>query len=118
MEEKSGFVKLFGEYPMVKVIDFLITYREFDYPLSEIAENSDVAWSTIHTFFPQLVASGLVKETRQIGRAKLYKLDTGNPIAQELISLDNKLIKAMSDHAAEDIKVPSQPARKAAAKSS
>lgn len=95
MDEKTGFVKLFGEYPLVKVIDFLVTYREFDYSLSEIAENSGVAWSTIHTFFPQFVATGLVKETRQIGRAKLYKLNTENLIAQELISLDNKLIRIL-----------------------
>ncbi|MBI2080013.1 hypothetical protein HYT84_04560 [Candidatus Micrarchaeota archaeon] len=40
-EEKSGFIKLFGDYPAVRVIDFLITFREYDYPLTEIAENSN-----------------------------------------------------------------------------
>lgn len=96
-EEKSSFVKLFGDYPAIRVIDFLLTFREFDYPLTEIAENSGVAWSTIHAFFPEFVQLGIVKETRQIGRAKLYKLNIVSPIVKELISLDNKLIHELAE---------------------
>ena len=97
MEEESAFVKLFGDYPAVRVIDFLITFREFDYPLTEIAENSNVAWSTIHSFFPNLVNIGIVKQTRKIGRAKLYKLNIENPLVEELIVLDNRLIKELAN---------------------
>lgn len=96
MEEKSSFVRLFGDYPAVRVIDFLITYREFDYPLTEIAENSGVAWSTIHSFFPEMVKQGLVTETRRIGRARLFKLNKENQIVKELIVLDNKLIHELA----------------------
>lgn len=96
-EEKSPFLRLFGDYPIVRVIDFLLTYREFDYPLTEIAENSGVAWSTLHTFFPELVKIGIAKPTRQIGRAKLFKLNTKSKIVQELIVLDNKLIHELAE---------------------
>ena len=96
-EEKSGFVMLFGDYPAVRVIDFLITFREFDYPLTEIAKNAGVAWSTIHTFFPRLVEMGIVKKTRKIGRAQLYKLDTKNPLVKKLIDLDNKIIYELAE---------------------
>jgi len=107
-EEKSGFVMLFGDYPAVRVIDFLITFREFDYPLTEIAENSGVAWSTIHTFFPRLVEMGIVRKTRKIGRAQLYKLNTKNTLVKELIDLDNKLIIELAE------KFASKPSKKAA----
>ena len=96
-EEKSSFVKLFGDYPAIRVIDFLLTFREFDYPLTEIAENAGVAWSTIHSFFPELVQLGVVKETRQIGRARLYKLNVESPIAKELMVLDHKLIHELAE---------------------
>ncbi len=91
MNEKSFFVKVFGDYPIIKVLDFLITFREFDYPLTEIANNSGVGWSTLHSFWPKLVKSGLVVKTRKIGRATLYKLNLENPIVQELITLDEKI---------------------------
>ncbi len=91
MSEKSFFVKVFGDYPIIKLLDFLITFREFDYPLTEIANNSRVGWSTLHSFWPKLVKSGIVTKTRQIGRATLYKLNLENPIVQELITLDEKI---------------------------
>jgi predicted transcriptional regulator len=97
MEEHSSFVRLFGDYPIVRVIDFMLTYREFDYPLTEIAENSGVAWSTIHTFFQDLVKKGIVVPTRQVGRAKMFKLNTKSKIVQELIKLDNKLIHELAE---------------------
>jgi len=46
--------------------------------------------------------SGIVVKTRQIGRATLYKLNLGNPIAQELIRLDNKIIKYFSEQIAKE----------------
>lgn len=84
------------------MLDFLLTFREFDYPLTEIVENSGVGWSTIHSFWPKLMESGIVVKTRQIGRATLYKLNLGNPIAQELIRLDNKIIKYFSEQIAKE----------------
>ena len=95
--EKSIFIKVFGDYPLIRVLDFLLTFREFDYPLTEIAENSGVGWSTLHRLWPKLVENGIVIKTRQIGRATLYKLNQENPIARELIRLDNRVTKYFSE---------------------
>ncbi len=92
-EPKYVFIEIFGNYPLIKVLDFLITFREFDYPLTEIAENSGIAWPTLHEVFPKLVEFGVVIETRQIGRARLFKLNEDNPIAQKMIEMDEKLMK-------------------------
>ncbi|MEA1924441.1 MAG: hypothetical protein U9M95_01075, partial [Candidatus Altiarchaeota archaeon] len=91
MENKSFLVGVLGEYPLIKVLDFLLTFREFDYPLTEIAENSGIGWSTLHSFWPRLVDSGMVIQTRKIGRATLYKLNMESPIVQELIALDERI---------------------------
>jgi predicted DNA-binding protein YlxM (UPF0122 family) len=91
VEEKSIFVQVFGGYPLIKVLDFLITFREFDYSLTEIAENSSVGWTTLHTIWPKLVKLQIVKQTRQIGRAKLYKLNSENPVVKNIIRLDKQM---------------------------
>lgn len=90
-EEQSitAFVEVFGSSPLIRVMNFLITYREFDYSLSDIAKESGVGWNTLHSFFFRLVEKGIVKETRQVGRAKLYKLDVDNPITKKLIEINN-----------------------------
>ncbi len=89
MEDQTAFVEVFGSSPLIKVLDFLMTYREFDYSLSDIARESGVGWNTLHSFFFKLVEKGIVKETRQVGRAKLYKLNTDNPVVKKLIEINN-----------------------------
>ena len=85
----TAFVDVFGSSPLIKVLDFLMTYREFDYSLSDITKESGVGWNTLHLFFFRLVEKGIIRETRQVGRAKLYKLDTDSPIAKKLIEMNN-----------------------------
>ena len=85
----TAFVEVFGSSPLIKVLDFLMTYREFDYSLSDIAKEGGVGWNTLHSFFFKLIEKGIVKETRQVGRAKLYKLNTDNPIVKKLIEINN-----------------------------
>ena len=89
MGDKTAFVEVFGTSPLIRVLDFLITYREFDYSLTDISKETEVGWNTLHSFFFKLVEKGIVKKTRQVGRAKLYKLNTENPIAKKLIEINN-----------------------------
>lgn len=72
----------------MKVIDFLLNNKEFDYSLTDIAKGADVGWTTLHQFWPELVNLGIVKKTRKIGRAELYIIDKTNPLAQKLMEVD------------------------------
>ncbi|MBI3026493.1 hypothetical protein HYY70_00115 [Candidatus Woesearchaeota archaeon] len=80
MEYKSSFRLVFGHSPIVKVIDFFLDNREFDYSLTDIAKNSDIGWSTLHGFWKDFVKLGIVAKTRRIGRAELYKLNISSPL--------------------------------------
>lgn len=97
MENKDGllddsvFVEVFGGSPMIRVIDFLITFASFDYPLTEIAKNSRVSYSTLQTFWHKLEKNNIVIKTRRVGKSDLFKLNTENPAVKELIKLDWKL---------------------------
>ncbi len=95
MEYKSSFRLVFGESPIVKVIDFFLDNREFDYSLTDIAKNSDIGWSTLHGFWKDLVKLDIVTKTRRIGRAELYRLNSSNPIVKKLIELDNDISKKL-----------------------
>ena len=91
--ERTIFIEVFGNNPVMKVIDFLITFQLFDYPLTEIAKNSGVSYSTLQTFWPKLEKNKIVMKTRKVGKSDLYKLNTNNPAVQQLIKLDWNLIK-------------------------
>ena len=93
MENETIFVEIFGGNPIIKVLDFLITFQLFDYPLTEIAKNSGVSYSSLQTFWDKLERNNIVIKTRRVGKSNLYKLNTDNPAVKELIKLDWNLIK-------------------------
>lgn len=95
MKEKTSFRMVFGESPVVKVIDFLIDNQEFDYSLTDISKGAKIGWTTIHQFWRELVKLGIVKKTRKIGRAELYKLNLENPLTKKLIEIDVIVSKQM-----------------------
>ena len=68
--EKSLFVEFFGEYPIIKVLDFLIENEIFDYSKKEIAENSGVSWNTLETFWDKLEEKEIIARTRKIGNVQ------------------------------------------------
>ncbi len=88
MAEKTSFIMVFGESPVAKVLDFLLDNQEFDYSLTDIAKGAEIAWSTLHEFWPDFVKLGIVKKTRKIGRAELYKLNVENPLVKKLVEID------------------------------
>ena len=95
--DQTAFVETFGSSPLIRVLDFFLTYREFDYPMTEIAENTNVGWNTLNILFPRLLEKSLVIETRRVGRARLYKLNQKNPVVQKLIEIDNLLTSKAVD---------------------
>lgn len=97
MEEKSVFVEYFGDYPLVRVLDFLLEGRNMDYSMTEIAKNSGVGWTAFSEIWPRLVEKEIVILTRKIGNAKLFKLNTKNAWVKELMRMDNVITKLETD---------------------
>ena len=93
MKSETIFTEVFGNNPIIKVIDFLITFQLFDYPLTEIAKNSGVGYSTLQTFWDNLEKNYIVVKTRRVGKSDLYKLNTNNPAVKQLLKLDWNFIK-------------------------
>lgn len=88
MEHQSVFLEYFGASPMIKVLDFLIEGRMFDYSMTEIAKKSEVGWSSFSRVWKRLINKKIVIQTRKIGNAKLFKLNLENPWVKELIRMD------------------------------
>lgn len=93
MEEESIFLDVVGDSPTMRLLQYLIEGRDFDYTLTDLATNAGVSWGTLHTIFPKLIEYGIVTQVRVIGRAKLFKINEKNSIARKLIDLYDSLIK-------------------------
>lgn len=87
---ESVFLQAFGKKsPVLRILDFLMDNLGSDYSKTEIAKGSDLSRGTLFSVWPRLEALELVVLTREVGRAKMYKLNKKNPIARKLIELDD-----------------------------
>jgi len=88
------FIRVVGDTPKMRVLEFLIEERELDYSLSDIAEGAEIGRTTLFRIWKNLEQLKIVKPTRVIGNAKLYKLNTENPIVKKFIELFDSLVIA------------------------
>ncbi|PIN90673.1 hypothetical protein COU57_02700 [Candidatus Pacearchaeota archaeon CG10_big_fil_rev_8_21_14_0_10_32_14] len=93
-ENKSIFLRQFGDTPQLRVIDFLLDNFSFDFPLTEIARESNVSYNSLKSFIEDFVKNNFIVITRKIGKSNYYKLNTENPFVKNLIKLDWSLSKS------------------------
>jgi len=97
MEPKSLFLKSYGDSPMLRVLDFLIVFSEFDYSMKDIAKNAKIGYTTLKLLWKTLVDRKIVILTRTVGKAKMYKLNQENPEVKEFIKLFWLVIERETD---------------------
>jgi len=97
MKQESIFAEYFGDTPMVRILNFLMLGKDFDYSMTDIAEGSHVGWTSFTRAWRELEKKKVVIPTRAIGRAKLHKLNTEDPTVQKLIKLHWEIIKTETD---------------------
>jgi len=87
------FIKYLGKSPKMRIINFFLDNKLFDYTKDEVIENLDMGRATLFKYWEDLESFGTLKVTRKIGKAKLYKLNEENEIVQKLILLDKVLCR-------------------------
>jgi len=90
--EKSLFIEFMGDSPVVRVIDYLLTERDLDFSITDIANNAGIGRATLYRIWDNLIKNNIIIPTRVIGKAKLFKLNKENPKIKKLIEIDDMLI--------------------------
>lgn len=88
---KSLFIEFMGDGPVIRVLDYLLTERELDFSITDIAENAGIGRATLYRIFDTLIKNKMIVFTRVIGQAKLYKLNIKDPKIKKLIEIDDML---------------------------
>ena len=92
MKRKSLFIEFMGDSPIIRVLDYLLTERDLDFSISDLARNSKIGRATLYRILDSLIKNKIIIPTRTIGKAKLYKLNKENPKIKKLIEIDDMLI--------------------------
>jgi len=98
----SMFIEVFGDYPLIRVIDFFLEEYLFDYSKTQVAEFSEVSFNTLELFWNKLIKLEMIVKTRKVGNSQMYKLNLENPLIQKLMEIDRGLMMK----SAQKVKVP------------
>jgi len=82
----SAFLKLEGNTVRNRIWNFLIIHSEFDYSMKDISKFSDVSYTALKEIWKELVKREIVVHTRDIGQAKMYKLNRENPQVEKFVN--------------------------------
>jgi len=90
--EKSLFIEFMGDSPTIRVLDYLLTERDLDFSITDMAKNAGIGRSTLYRIWDNLIKNKIIIFTRLIGKAKLYKLNKDNIKIKKIIEIDDMLI--------------------------
>jgi len=97
----SLLIKVFGSSPKLKIIDIFLTNPYFDFSKEELAKELGMSKQTLYKNFKDLEELGIVKVSRKIGRATMYKLNREHPLVKEINNLINQISLKIAETEAE-----------------
>ena len=83
--------KLFNGTISARILDFLSTFKEYDYSKQDIAKNSGVSMRHALQEITKLEQLGLIIKTRNVGHSHMYKYNTQNKAAALLSDFNLEL---------------------------
>ncbi len=92
-ENKSAFLEYCGDTPQLRILDFFIGNHFFDFPLTEIARESEVSYNSLKAILPQLLEKKILIISRKIGKSDYYKLNMKSIFVQNIIKVAWQLTK-------------------------
>jgi len=94
---ESILIKTLGDSPKLRIIDFFLDNPLFDFTKREVIEALGMSKKTFYKYFPDLEKYGIVKVSRKIGRAKLYRINLEHPLVKMLREYEKKISLEIAD---------------------
>jgi DNA-binding transcriptional ArsR family regulator len=105
-EYQSLLIETLGESPKLRIVDFFMDNPLFDFTKKEVIEALGMSKQTFYKYFEDLEKYGIVKVSRRIGKARLYKINSKHPLVAMLHEYETKLSLQMAEKEAEKMKQP------------
>jgi len=81
----SLFLETFGDTPLLRTLEFFLTYPDFDYTKSYVAKETGVSRVTIDKVWKHFAKAGIITRSRTLGKIEMWKLNRENPKVKVLM---------------------------------
>jgi len=93
-KEKTSFVRIMGNSPINRILDFLIENDRTNWSMIEIKDGAKVGYATLKLILPRLLNKNLIAIDKEIGKVKLYKINSENSIVKRIYDLYKEINRA------------------------
>ncbi|MBS7618760.1 helix-turn-helix transcriptional regulator [Candidatus Bathyarchaeota archaeon] len=76
------FIKMFGYSSKLRILDIFLDNPYFDFSKSEVIRELGMSKQTFYKNFKGLEELGIVKPSRKIGRATMYRINKEHPLVK------------------------------------
>lgn len=94
---ESILIKTLGDSPKLRIIDFFLDNPLFDFTKREVIEALGMSKKTFYKYFPDLEKYGIIRVSRKIGRAKLYRINLKHPLVEMLREYEKRISSEIAD---------------------
>ena len=100
---ESLLVKAFGYSPKLRIMDLFLANPYFDFSKEELAKELGMSKQTVYKNFKDMEELGIVKFSRKIGRAVMYRINREHPLIKRLDEIVNEISFQMAEREAEKL---------------
>ena len=100
----SLLLKAFGYSPKLRMIDMFLTSPHFDFSKEELAKELGMSKQTVYRNFKDLEELGVVKVSRRVGRAVMYRISREHPLVKRLDEIVNDISLQIAEREADKLK--------------
>lgn len=90
-EYESIIIRTLGDSPKLRIVDFFLDNPLLDFTKKEVIEALGMSKQTFYKYFPELEEYEIVKVSRKIGKAKLYRINLDHPLVSTLREYEKKV---------------------------
>lgn len=105
-EYSSIIIKTLGDSPKLRIVDFFLDNPLFDFMKKEVIEALGMSKQTFYKYFPDLEEYKIVKVSRRIGKAKLYRINPEHPLVTMLRDYEKKVSLQIAEKEANRMQKP------------
>jgi Fe2+ or Zn2+ uptake regulation protein len=84
-------IKMFGYSPKIRILDIFMDNPYFDFSKNELVKELGMSKQTLYKNFKDFEELGIVKVSRNIGRATMYRINMDHPLVKMLNEIVNEV---------------------------
>lgn len=88
-------VKVFGDNPKTRIISAMLSEKEYDLNISDIARLSGSSRNAVYKHIEKLVYLDIIEKTRTTGNSQMYKINQENEIVKKIEELEGITLKQL-----------------------